>query len=53
MGIEMTAENPFMLSVSKHVPAFFNSLFTLDVRRSRRDIPTRLPHLLGQYFIDQ
>jgi hypothetical protein len=22
MGTELTAENPFMLSVSKHVPAF-------------------------------
>jgi hypothetical protein len=30
MQIEMIEQNPFMLSVSKHVPLFFNSLFTLD-----------------------
>jgi len=34
MQIEMIEQNPFMLSVSKHVPLFFNSLFTLDTSPS-------------------
>jgi hypothetical protein len=31
MGTELTAENPFMLSVSKHVPLFFNSLLNIEL----------------------
>jgi len=30
ISLEITSKYPFMLSVSKHVPLFFNSLFTLD-----------------------
>ena len=39
MGSEMSAENPFMLSLSKHVSVFFNSLFAYDFspRDPRRD----------------
>ena len=31
MQIEMIEQNPFMLSVSKYVPLFFNSLLNIEL----------------------
>jgi len=31
MQIEMIEQNPFMLSVSRHFPLFFNSLLNIEL----------------------
>jgi hypothetical protein len=31
MGVKMIQQNPFMLSLWKHVPLFFNNLLTLNL----------------------
>jgi hypothetical protein len=36
MGLKMIQQNPFMLSLSKHVPLFFNNL--LNSRLRTRDL---------------
>ena len=36
MSVNMIQQNPFMLSLSKHVPFFFNKLSNLELLEARK-----------------